>query len=72
MYMDVDVDGGLKKLWYYGCPLLHHALPKYLQLDPERGQERALSRSFPRVPYSEALKLARIEAIRDHQNHLTK
>ena len=56
----------------YACPLFHHALPKYLQLDLERVQKRALSRIFPRVPYCEALKLAQIEAIRDHQNHLTK
>lgn len=56
----------------YACPLFHHALPKYLQLDLERVQKRALSRIFPRVPYCEALKLAEIEAIRDHQNHLTK
>ena len=27
---------------------------------------------FPRVPYCEALKVAQIEGIRDHQNHLTK
>ena len=56
----------------YACPLFHHALPKYLQLDLERVQKRALSRIFPRVPYCEELKLAEIEAIRDHQNHLTK
>ena len=48
------------------------SLPKYLQLDLEWEQKRALSRIFPRVPYCEALKLAQIEAIRDHQNHLTK
>ena len=56
----------------YTCPLFHRALPKYLQLDLERVQKRALSRIFPRDPYCEALKLAQIEAIRDHQNHLTK
>lgn len=56
----------------YACPLFHYALPKYLQLDLERVQKRALSRIFPRVPYCEALKLAQIEALRDHQNHLTK
>ena len=56
----------------YACPLFHHALPKCLQLDLERVQKRALSRIFPRFPYCEALKLAQIEALRDHQNHLTK
>ena len=56
----------------YACPLFHHSVPKYLQLDLERVQKRALSRIFPRVPYCEALKLAQIESIRDHQNHLTK
>ena len=56
----------------YACPLFHHALPKYLLLNLERVQKRALSRIFPRVPYCEALKLAQIEAIRDRQNHLNK
>ena len=28
----------------YACPLFHHTLPKYLQLDLERVQKRALSR----------------------------
>ena len=35
-------------------------------------QKNALSCIFPRVPYCEALKLAQIESIRGHQNHLTK
>ena len=56
----------------YACPLFQHALPKYLQLDLERVQKMALSCIFPRVPYCEALKLAKIEPIRDHHNHLTK
>ena len=56
----------------YARPLFHHALPKYLQLDFERVQKRALSRIFPRVPFCEAPELAQIESIRDHQNHLTK
>ena len=56
----------------YACPLFHHAVPKYLQLDLERVQKGYLSCIFPRVPYCEALKLAEIESISDHHNHLTK
>ena len=31
----------------YACPLFHHALPKYLQLDLDRVQKRALSKRLP-------------------------
>ena len=42
----------------FACPLFHQALPKYLQLDTERVQKRAVSCILHRVPYCEALKLA--------------
>ena len=56
----------------YACPLFHLALPKHLQLDLERVQKKGPITYFSRVPYCEAFKLAQIEAIRDHQHHLTK
>ena len=56
----------------YACLISHHAPSKYLQLDLERVQKRALSCTFPRVPYCEALKLAEIESIKDHHKNFTK
>ena len=53
------------------CPLFHHALLKYLQLELERVQKRTLSLLsciFPLVPCCE---LTEIESIRDHHSDLT-
>ena len=50
----------------YACPLFHHALTKYHQLDLQRVQKRALSHIIPQVPHCEALKLAEIESVWDH------
>ena len=51
----------------YACPVFHYSLPKYLQVELERVQRRALSCIFPRVHYSDALQLAGLESIRAHQ-----
>ena len=56
----------------YACPVFHYSLPKYLQVELERVQRRALSCIFPRVHYSDALTLAGLESIRAHQEKLTE
>ena len=56
----------------YACPVFHYSLPKYLQVELERVQRRALSCIFPRVHYSDALQLAGLESIRAHQEKLTE
>ena len=56
----------------YACPVFHHSLPMYQQVELERVQRRALSCIFPRVHYSDALQLAGLESIRAHQGKLTE
>ena len=56
----------------YACPVFHYSLPKYLQVELESVQRRALSCIFPRVHYSDALQLAGLESIRAHQENLTE
>ena len=56
----------------YACPVFHYSLPKYLQVELERVQGRALSCIFPRVHYSDAFQLAGLESIRAHQENLTE
>lgn len=45
-------------------PVLHYALPKYLQL--EKVQRRALLCIFPKISHANALQLARIDNPQDH------
>ena len=54
------------------CPVFHYSLPKYLQVELESVQRRALLCIFPRVHYSDALQLAGLESIRAHQENLTQ
>ena len=56
----------------YACPVFHYALPKYLQIELERVQKRALSCIFPREHYSDTLQLAGPPTIRAHQEVLSK
>ena len=56
----------------YAYPVFHYSLPKYLQVELESVQRRALSCIFPRVHYSDALQLAGLESIRAHQENLTE
>ena len=56
----------------YACPVFHYSLPKYLQVELESVQRKALSCIFPRVHYSDALQIAGLESIRAHQENLTE
>ena len=56
----------------HACPVFHYSLPKYLQVELESVQRRALSCIFPRVHYSDVLQLAGLESIRAHQENLTE
>ena len=57
----------------YACPVFHDSLPKYLKVELESVQRRALSCIFPRVHFtSDALQLAGLESIRAHQENLTE
>ena len=56
----------------HACPVFHYSLPKYLQVELESVQRRALSCIFPRVHYSDVLQLAGVESIRTHQKNLTE
>ena len=46
----------------HACPVFHYSLPKYLQVELESVQRRALSCIFPRVHFSDALQLAGLES----------
>ena len=56
----------------HACPVFHYSLPKYLQVELESVQRRALSCIFPRVHYSDVLQLAGLESISAHQENLTE
>ena len=56
----------------YASPVFHYSLPKYLQVELESVQRRALSSIFLRVHYSDALQLAGLESIRAHQENFTE
>ena len=56
----------------YARPVFHYSFPKYLQVELEGVQRKALSCIFPRVHYSDALQLAGLESIRAHQEKVTE
>ena len=56
----------------YASPIVHYALPKYLQADLERVRKRALPCISPGISYNDALAMAGIDSIDDHHEFLTR
>ena len=48
----------------YSCPVFNYALRKYLHVELEGVQKRALSCIFPGISYNDALSLAGIDCMR--------
>ena len=55
----------------YACPVFHHALPKYLQVELEGVKKRALSCIFPGTSYNDALSFAGIDCMGVHHEQIT-
>ena len=55
----------------YACPVFHHALPKYLQVELEGVKKRALSCISPGTSYNDALSFAGIDCMGVHHEQIT-
>ena len=55
----------------YAYPVFHYALPKYVQVELEGVQKRALSCIFPGASYNDALSFAGINCMRVHHEQIT-
>ena len=58
----------VRSILTYAVPVFHHALQKYLKVEPERIQKRALAIICPSTAYNDALDFLGIRKITTNNN----
>lgn len=61
----------IRPITEYACPVFHNGLSKYLSIDLERIQKRALRIIYPFVSYADALKRCDLPSLYDRRDALT-